>query len=139
MVEPTIPVNEVQRLAALERYSILNTPAEASFDRVVRIVARVFAVPIAMITFIEKDRQWFKACFSTDLRENTRALSFCSHTILSDRVMVVPDALLDERFRNNPVVLNMGLRFYAGAPLRTVDGKRNRSGFSSNCAVSPST
>ena len=126
-------------MAALERYSILNTPAEASFDRVVRIVARVFAVPIAMITFIEKDRQWFKACFSTDLRENTRALSFCSHTILSDRVMVVPDALLDERFRNNPVVLNMGLRFYAGAPLRTVDGKRNRSGFSSNCAVSPST
>ena len=101
MVEPTIPLNEARRLLALERYSILNTPAEASFDRVVRIVARVFAVPIAMITFIEKDRQWFKACFGTDLRENTRALSFCSHTILSDRVMVVPDALLDERFRNN--------------------------------------
>ena len=122
MVEPTIPVNEAQRLAALERYAILDTPAEVSFDRVVRIVARIFAVPIAMVTFIDKDRQWFKACFGTDLRENTRALSFCSHTILSDGVMVVPDALLDERFRDNPVVLDMGLRFYAGVPLRTADG-----------------
>jgi two-component system, sensor histidine kinase len=122
MVEPTIPVNEAQRLAALERYAILDTPAEASFDRVVRIVARIFAVPIAMVTFIDKDRQWFKACFGTDLRENTRALSFCSHTILSDGVMVVPDALLDDRFRDNPVVQGLGLRFYAGAPLRTIDG-----------------
>ena len=122
MVEPTIPLNEARRLIALERYSILSTPSEAAFDRVVRIAARIFAVPIAMVTFIDKDRQWFKACFGTDLRENTRALSFCSHTILNDDVMVVPDALLDQRFRDNPVVLNMGLRFYAGAPLRTVDG-----------------
>ena len=122
MVEPTIPLNEARRLIALERYSILNTPPEAAFDRVVRIAARIFAVPIAMVTFIDKDRQWFKACFGSDLRENTRALSFCSHTILNDGVMVVPDALLDQRFRENPVVLNMGLRFYAGAPLRTVDG-----------------
>jgi signal transduction histidine kinase len=122
MVEHTIPVNEAQRLAALERYSILDTPAEVAFDRMVRIVARIFAVPIVMVTFVEKDRQWFKACFGTDLRENTRALSFCSHTVLSDDVMVVPDALLDDRFRDNPVVLELGLRFYAGAPLRTVDG-----------------
>jgi signal transduction histidine kinase len=123
MVEPSIPVNEAQRLAALERYWILDTPPEVAFDRMARIVARIFAAPIAMVTFIEKDRQWFKACFGTDLRENTRALSFCSHTILSDGVMVVPDAILDERFRDNPVALDMGLRFYAGAPLRTIDGR----------------
>jgi signal transduction histidine kinase len=123
MVEPSIPVNEAQRLATLERYSILDTPPEVAFDRMARIVARIFAAPIAMVTFIEKDRQWFKACFGTDLRENTRALSFCSQTILTDEVMVVPDAILDERFRDNPVALDMGLRFYAGAPLRTVDGR----------------
>jgi signal transduction histidine kinase len=123
MVEPLIPVNEAQRLAALERYSILDTPPEAAFDRMARIVARIFAAPIAMVTFIERDQQWFKACFGTDLRENTRALSFCSHTILTNGVMVVPDALLDDRFRDNPVALGMGLRFYAGAPLRTVDGR----------------
>ncbi len=122
MVEPGIPDNEAQRLASLERYAVMDTPSEVAFERMVRLVARIFEVPVAMVTFIERDRQWFKACIGTDLRENTRALSFCSYTILTDAVMVVPDALLDERFRDNPIVLGLGVRFYAGAPLRTSDG-----------------
>jgi signal transduction histidine kinase len=122
MVEPGIPDTEAQRLSSLERYAVMDTPTEVAFERMVRLVARIFDVPVAMVTFIDRDRQWFKACIGTDLRENTRALSFCSYTILTDGVMVVPDALLDERFRDNPIVLGLGVRFYAGAPLRTSDG-----------------
>ncbi len=122
MIEPFIPDNEVQRLANLERYAVLDTPSEAAFERMVNLVARLFEVPIAMVTFVERDRQWFKACIGTDLRENTRALSFCGHTILTNEVMVVPDALKDQRFRDNPVVQQLGVRFYAGASLRTSDG-----------------
>jgi signal transduction histidine kinase len=122
MIEPSIPDNEVQRLANLERYAVLDTPSEAAFERMVNLVARLFEVPIAMVTFVERDRQWFKACIGTDLRENTRALSFCGHTILTNEVMVVPDALKDQRFCDNPVVQQLGVRFYAGASLRTSDG-----------------
>jgi signal transduction histidine kinase len=122
MVEPAIPDTEAQRLASLERYAVMDTPNEVAFERMVRLVARIFEVPVAMVTFIGRDRQWFKACIGTDLRENTRALSFCSYTILTDGVMVVPDALEDVRFRDNPIVLGLGVRFYAGAPLRTSDG-----------------
>ena len=122
MTEAAIPDTEPQRLASLERYAVMDTPNEVAFERMVRLVSRIFEVPVAMVTFIDRDRQWFKACIGTDLRENTRALSFCSYTILTDGVMVVPDALLDERFRDNPIVLRLGVRFYAGAPLRTSDG-----------------
>ncbi len=122
MIAPSLPANEAERLLALERYETVDTMPEASFDRVVNLAARLLEVPIALITLMERDRQWFKACFGTDLRENTRELSFCGHTILLDAPMVVPDALLDERFRDNPVVTGLGIRFYAGLPLRTSDG-----------------
>jgi len=88
----------------------------------VRLVARIFAVPIAMVTLMDLERQWFKACIGLDLTENTRALSFCNYTLLEDGVLVVPDAQLDPRFADNPVVSGLGIRFYAGAPLRTSDG-----------------
>ncbi len=122
MIAPSIPEFEVQRLANLERYSVLDTPSEVAFERVVNLVARLFEVPIAMVSFVDRDRQWFKACIGIDLRENTRALSFCGHTILTNDVMVVPDALKDQRFKDNPVVLQLGVRFYAGASLRTSEG-----------------
>jgi signal transduction histidine kinase len=123
MTKPPIPTDEIQRLAALERYDVIDTPAEAAFERTARLAARLFEAPIAMVTFIDRDRQWFKACVGTDLRENTRALSFCSHTILDDEIMVVPNALEDERFHDNPVVIGLGIRFYAGVPLRSLDGR----------------
>lgn len=122
MITPSITDNEVKRLANLERYAVLDTPNEVAFERMVNLVARLFEVPIAMVTFIDRDRQWFKACIGTDLRENTRALSFCGHTILTNEVMVVPDAVTDQRFCDNPVVQDLGVRFYAGASLRTSDG-----------------
>jgi two-component system, sensor histidine kinase len=122
MIAPSIPDNEVQRLASLERYAVLDTPSEAAFERMVNLVARIFEVPIAMVTFIERDRQWFKACIGIELRENTRALSLCSHTILTNEVMVVPDTIKDQRFADNPVLQQLGVRFYGGASLRTSDG-----------------
>jgi signal transduction histidine kinase len=122
MIQPSIPDFEVQRLANLERYAVLDTPSEAAFERMVNLAARLFDVPIAMVTFIDRERQWFKACIGIDLRENTRALSFCGHTILTNEVMVVPDALKDQRFVDNPVVQQLGIRFYAGVSLRTSEG-----------------
>ncbi len=122
MIAPSIPDNEVQRLLNLERYAVLDTPSELAFERMVNLVARLFDVPIAMVTFIDRDCQWFKACIGIDLRENTRALSFCGHTILTHEVMVVPDAIQDQRFCGNPVVQELGVRFYAGASLRTSEG-----------------
>ena len=113
---------EVLRLEALRRYALLDTASEVAFERTVRLVARVFAVPIAMVTLMDLERQWFKACIGVDLTENTRALSFCNYTLLEDGVLVVPDAQLDPRFAENPVVSGLGIRFYAGAPLRTSDG-----------------
>jgi signal transduction histidine kinase len=122
MIAPPIPEHEAQRLLALERYDPMDTASEASFERLVQIVARLLHAPIAMVTVIDRDRQLFKACIGTDLRENSRALSFCGHTILGEAVMVVPDATLDARFADNPVVTQLGIRFYAGVPLRTPDG-----------------
>ncbi len=122
--QPFPPVSplERERLDALRRYALLDTPSEVAFERMVRLVARIFAVPIAMVTLMDLERQWFKACVGVDLTENTRALSFCNYTLLEDGVLVVPDALLDPRFAENPVVSGLGIRFYAGAPLRTSDG-----------------
>lgn len=113
---------ESQRLAALRRYGILDTPPEHSFDRITHMVARLFEVPIALISLVAEDRQWFKSCYGLGFRE-TNLLSFCVHAIQSDEVMVVPDAWQDHRFRHNPLVTDEpGIRFYAGAPLKTPDG-----------------
>lgn len=115
---------EVQRADALERYQILDTPPEDAFDRIGRLAVRMFSVPIALVSFIDRDRQWFKSCFGWDIRQTDRSISFCAHAILSDDdVMVVPNAMEDERFVDNPLVTgDYGVRFYAGAPLLTPDG-----------------
>jgi PAS domain S-box-containing protein len=118
-----LPANETERLQALQRQHILDTPPEAAFDRITRLAAQLFGVPISLVSLVDRDRQWFKSCFGLDLRQTDRQLSFCAHAILSDDVFVVPDATQDERFANNALVTGeLGIRFYAGAPLKTRDG-----------------
>ena len=119
-----LPPNETERLQALHNYDILDTPPEVAFERLINMAARLFDVPIALITFVDANRQWFKACIGVEMRESPRELSFCAYAILSDQVMVVPDALLDPRFITHALVTGEShIRFYAGAPLKTPDGQ----------------
>lgn len=118
-----LPVNEVERLQTLRAYNILDTPPEVAFNRITALAAQLFTVPIALVSLVDVDRQWFKACFGVDRRQTSRELSFCSHAILSDQVMVVPDAATDYRFSDNSLVTGPPyIRSYAGAPLRACGG-----------------
>jgi PAS domain S-box-containing protein len=113
------------RLNALFRYSILDTPDEPAFDRLTALAVRLFKVPVALVTLVDENRQWFKSRVGFPLRETDRDISFCAHAILEDSVMVVRDAGCDTRFADNPLVTGeIGLRFYAGAPLKVL-GKYN--------------
>jgi GAF domain-containing protein len=116
---------EERRLAALLRYRVLDTPEEAAFDRITEMAARLFQAPIAVVSFVDRDRQWFKSHFGLNIAETFRASSFCTHTILSDQAMVVADAAKDDRFRSlSMVVGSCKIRFYAGVPLITPQGYR---------------
>jgi diguanylate cyclase (GGDEF)-like protein/PAS domain S-box-containing protein len=120
---PGRPPDEAERLDALERYAILDTPPEENFDRILRLAARIIGVPAATISFVGAERQWFKSRIGVEAQQTSREVSFCGHTILGDQVMVVPDATRDPRFAHNPLVIGPAkTRFYAGAPLRTPDG-----------------
>lgn len=117
------PPDEAERLAALRRYRILDTEAEEAFDRITRLTQKIFRVPVALITFIDATRQWFKSCYGLNIENNPRDQSFCAYTILQPRVMVIPDLTQDARFTDNPFVLDEpGMRFYAGVPLKSPDG-----------------
>jgi PAS domain S-box-containing protein len=117
------PLGETARLAALRRYRILDTPQEPAFDRIVKLAALLLDVPIALISLIDADRQWFKSRYGLDVPETPRAIAFCDHAIRGSSILVVPDAKLDPRFCDNPLVTGeMHVRFYAGAPLVTPDG-----------------
>ena len=119
----TRPPEEAERLTALENLEILDTPPEPEFDRITRLALNLFRVPMAAISLIDENRQWFKSRIGLAGRETPRDLSFCSQTILSNDVMVVTDALRDPRFASNPLVVGEPhARFYAGAPLRSPDG-----------------
>lgn len=112
-----------ERLAALRDFAILDTPRELEFDDIVAIASQVCGTPIALITFLDKSRQWFKAALGTDMTETPREVAFCDHAIRQSGTMVVEDARDDPRFKANPLVTgDAPIRFYAGAPLRTADG-----------------
>jgi GAF domain-containing protein len=118
------PPDEPQRLEALRRLLILDTPPEERFDRIVRFAAEEFDAPIALVSLVDRDRQWFKARVGLEVCETSRDAAFCAHAILEPEVMVVEDALADPRFADNPLVLGPPhIRFYAGSPL-VVDGRR---------------
>ncbi len=117
-MEADLHLNESARLAALESYGVLDTPAENAFDRLTRTAAYVMNVPIALVSFVARDRQFVKSCFGASISETPRDVAFCAHAILCDRPMVVLDALADPRFADNPLVTGPPyIRSYIGAPL----------------------
>ncbi|MCL5800961.1 MAG: EAL domain-containing protein [Gammaproteobacteria bacterium] len=125
MKEAPLPPDESVRLSTLYALSILDTPSEARFDRITRFAMRLFDVPIALITLVDAERQWFKSCQGLDVSETPRGISFCGYAILEDRALVVSDALLDERFADNPLVTGEPhIRFYAGFPISAPNGSR---------------
>jgi len=118
-----IPADEEQRLRDLRRHVVPDSPDDPHLDRIVQLAADVLAMPIALVSLVDRDRQWFPARHGLETRQTPRAMAFCAHAIAADDVLVVPDALQDERFANNPLVLGEpGLRFYAGAPLHSPEG-----------------
>jgi len=123
MQSPPLPHDEDERLAALRRHGIVDTPAEDEFDDVALLAAQLCGTPIALVSLIEFDRQWFKAKVGLNVTQTPRDIAFCAHAICGAGVMVVPDALEDARFADNPLVTaEPNIRFYAGAPLRTFEG-----------------
>jgi GAF domain-containing protein len=113
-----LPPNEKERLAALHALLILDTPPEERFDRIAEFAAREFDAPIALISLIDENRQWFKAKVGIDVCETSRDLAFCAHALLSTEPLIIPDTLKDERFHDNPLVTGSPyIRFYTGAPL----------------------
>ena len=118
-----LPPNEVDRLQALHSYQVLDTPPEKVFDDVARIAASICGVESALVTLVDKARQWFKAKVGWSATETPRDVAFCAHAILSPELLVVPDTLHDERFATNPLVTTEPyIRFYAGMPLINSDG-----------------
>ncbi len=120
-----LPPDEEERLAAVYRLGLLDTDPEERFDRHTRIAAAALGAPIALVTLIDRERQWYKAHYGLDFTETSRDMGFCSHAILQNEPLVVNDALRDDRFAENPVVIgDPRVRFYAGIPLHAADGAR---------------
>ena len=125
MKKPGITQDEQARLETLRSLSILDTPPEERLDRLTRMAKRLFGVPIALVSLVDENRQWFKSCFGLSVSETSRDISFCGHAILGNDLFIIPDTLEDERFADNPLVLNDPfIRFYAGYPLSAPNGRK---------------
>ena len=117
------PSREANRLEALRQYNILDTPSESAYNDIATLAAFICDVPIALISFVDSQRQWFKSTVGLNVAQTPRDVSFCAHAILGKDIMVVKDVMLDKRFVNNPLVTCApGIRFYAGVPLVTPSG-----------------
>lgn len=120
---PPIPIDDAERVAALRSLAVLDTPPEERFDRVTRLAAALFRVPVALVSLVDLNRQWFKSKVGMDFEESPRDTSFCAHAVAARSLLVIPDALADDRFRDNPIVTGAPrVRFYAGTPLHLSDG-----------------
>ena len=125
MKTPDNPQDEKARLTTLRSLNILDTPPEERFDRLTRMSKRMFGVPIALVSLVDENRQWFKSCEGLSVSETPRDISFCGHAILGNEIFLISDATKDERFADNPLVLNEPhIRFYAGCPLRFPNGSK---------------
>ncbi len=132
MIEPSLSPDEPKRLEALKQTRLVGSPLDERFERITRLAQRLLHTPIAAISLLAADRQWFKSIQGLCVTQTSRAVSFCGHTILQDDVMVVPDAKKDERFADNPLVIgDPNIAFYAGAPIRSADG----SNIASLCVI----
>src|SRR5688500_3684601 len=124
MKPPAVPVNEERRLEVLRGYGVLDTPIEAAFDDLAQLAAAICGTPVALISLIDEQRQWFKAHVGWSVTETAREVSFCGHAIHQTDLFVVPDATADERFADNPLVTgDPHVAFYAGAPLIAASGE----------------
>ena len=122
MQAPVTPDNEIQRLAALHALQVLDTPEERAFERMTQLARDLFDVPIALVSLVDKERQWFKSHQGLEACETNREVSFCAHAIAHNAPLVIEDTLHDERFRDNPLVGDLPhIRFYAGYPLRPLN------------------
>ncbi|WP_204141654.1 GAF domain-containing protein [Halomicronema sp. CCY15110] len=122
-MKPPVLTQEAKRLEALRQYQILDTPAEQAYDDITALAAFICDVPIALISLVEEHRQWFKSKVGLAVSETSRDVSFCAHAIAQPETLVIPDALLDERFVDNQLVTCApNIRFYAGVPLVTPSG-----------------
>ena len=124
MINPPIAEREAERLARLDRYHILDTLPEQTYDDLIKIASGICGAPISMVSLMDRDRHWFKAKVGLEAAETPRDSAFCTHAIgMPDEILIVPDAQQDPRFRDNPLVTgDPHIRFYAGAPLITPDG-----------------
>ena len=119
------PEDDSERVERLRSYAILDTLDEDEYDDITRLVAQICGTPMANVSFVDRDRQWFKSVVGLTTRETNRDIAFCAHTILGSDIFVVEDASQDSRFHDNPLVTgNPHIRFYAGMPLETPDGYR---------------